>query len=193
MKVTKVTFNGNVNRFFSDLSVFIGQEVKFYNRYDTGDSFTVTNIGVGWFEAAGPDMSYAENVFPKAKAYKKIDEANLLIVYKDGNTISIGTDYRVSFNNKDYESLWDVSGAKDDFFTDGRPEEFRIKILNPDPNSLYVVQYQILPDQKLNSMGKLVDGELVSDEGSFRVVCVLRQSGSSDSDIVLDRIDLGFK
>lgn len=140
------------------------------------------------------DSTYVTSV--NSTPYIYVYEADTLLalaqdipftVRENNITLTLGTDYLVSFNNGDkwYSTM---PQASDLFEAALKPKagDFRIQIKNPAHGRIYWISYKIEPNQQLDSKGlvSLKNGRVLFEEngigkGTLNTIAIIRAQGAN--------------
>lgn len=171
-----------------NLCVFGGAETGFNGIADT---YVVTSVNQFTIklkdQGAVPSSTLTKSDLPFIYFYKQSDVSTPLSVYKHQTLLAIGTDYELSI---DGGATWLTELPTGIAATDARRDALagncRIKLLSPDYNAQYWVDYNVQRNQALSSDKtiKLRNGRIVFDKyyrnhvGSLTSVIIIR----SDND-----------
>lgn len=129
-----------------------------------------------------------ENTTPRFYAYLDDPEVNdidiaPIRVYKDGVEIFIGSDYQLNFGVGDnWQSSFPRGVSLSQALEDARSGKCRVRILNPDYDAVYWIEYRPLPNQFLGKtkLVRLQNGRVVFDRkfrrsrGTINTIAILR-------------------
>ena len=148
----------------------------------TGDSFEFR------VSALNSDQLVDGNTLPKVYAYKETDQSDPIVFNLENDTLTVGTDYEISL---DGGSTWQATFPRGaDYITaltDPQAGNFKIKLVNPQYDRLYWIEYRPLKNQKLSKDGlvTLKNGRVVfsptlaDTKGSISTVIVSRADNSN--------------
>lgn len=131
------------------------------------------------------DQLVDENTVPRVYVYKPSTQNDPMTLNLENTTLTIGTDYEVSLDGgSTWYGFFPKGSEYINALTDRQAGNFRIKLLNPEYDRLYWIEYRPLKNQFLSKdkLVKLKNGRVVFDSS-------LRDTKGKISTVIVSRAD----